>query len=60
MTTIRQPVSITLWAAALCLFSTATAFRTERIVGAYRAVKANVRAEEGDVSDADIAKWVKE
>jgi len=46
--------------APLCLFNTGTAFRTERIVGAYRAVKANVRVEEGDVSDADIAKWVKE
>jgi len=46
--------------APLCLFNTGTAFRTERIVGAYRAVKAKVYVEEGDLRDAESAKWVKE
>lgn len=44
----------------LCLFDTAQAFKTETIAEACQAVGGKLRVEEGDLSAAEIAKWLSE
>jgi dienelactone hydrolase len=45
---------------ALCLFNTGTAFETEQLAAAYRAVGAMLRVEAGAAQDDAIVEWVGE